>query len=978
MNKVSLLSVFIVVAMVSSFANVNSVAAACSSSGPPTVGTDKADYGPFEIVTIFGSGFECGEALSILVTAPDGSTLSGDGTGSPGPDSVTTDDNGGFVLSYRLSGTFPNGNTYAGQVGDYSVEVMNATGVILASTTFSDGEGANYTCALTTSGGTKCWGHNGTAQLGDGTFITRTTPVDVIGLISGVAQISTGARQTTCAVTTSGGAKCWGANIGLTPVDIFGMTSGVSQISVGANHTCLLTTSGGVKCWGRNFNGELGIGTFSFGSATPVDVIGLTSGVVQIDAGIAHTCALTMSGGVKCWGLNNSGSLGDGTLTARSTPVDVIGLTSGVAQVSAGSGHTCAVMTGGGAKCWGGNSNGELGDGTTIGSFTPVDVSGLTSGVAQINAGGTHTCAVTTSGSAKCWGLNLNGQLGDGTLVRRTVPVDVSGLTSGVALISASSLHTCALTTSGGVKCWGLNAFGQLGDGTLTSSTIPVNTSGLTSGVAFLPDVFVTSSSNQPPTANAGGPYQGNEGAGIPMSSATASDPDLSDTLTYNWGANSALCSFNDASLLNPTLTCADNGNFTATLEVDDGINPPVTSDADVTVDNVAPTAVFGNNGPVNEGNDINLSLTSPFDPSSEDTAFGFDYAFDCGSGYGAFSAAGTAICSTDDNGARAVRATIRDKDGGFTEYIASVPIDNVAPIAVFSNNGPVNEGSNINLALNNPFDPSPVDTLAGFEYAFDCGSGYGAFNAANTAICSTDDNGARAVKATIRDKDGGFTEYMASVTINNVAPMVGLPAVSSEPSTEGQSVTASATFNDLGANDAPFTCTVNYGDGSGDLPGAVLGNICTGPSHIYSTFGSYPVAVNVTDKDNDTGSNSTMHSVIVNWSNFFQPVDNLPILNMVKAGGAVPVRFSLGRDLGLNIFIAGYPRSEQIACDSTALVDGIEETVSPGANTLTYDAATDEYTYVWKTDRSWSGTCRQFVIKLIDGATYRANFKFK
>jgi alpha-tubulin suppressor-like RCC1 family protein len=338
----------------------------------------------------------------------------------------------------------------------------------------------NHTCALSTAGGVKCWGLNGGGELGDGRTcgFSCPTPVDVSGLTSGVAAVSAGPRRS-CALTTAGGVKCWGNNAsgalgdGTTtdrtrPVDVSGLTSGVAGVSVGYDHTCALTTASGVKCWGANLYGQLGNGTTT-DSSTPVDVSGLSSGVAAISAGSQHTCALTAGGGVKCWGVNFQGELGNGTTTDSSTPVDVSGLTSGVSAVSAGGFHTCALTTAGGVKCWGLNGGGELGNGGRTCGFscpTPVDVSGLTSGVAAISAGPRSSCAVTTAGGLKCWGSNDYGQLGNGATTSSSTPVDVSGLSSGGVAVSAGYRHTCAVTTAGGLKCWGSNVYGNLGDGT--------------------------------------------------------------------------------------------------------------------------------------------------------------------------------------------------------------------------------------------------------------------------------------------------------------------------------------------------------------------------------------------------------------------------------------------------------------------------------------------------------------------------------
>ena len=147
--------------------------------------------------------------------------------------------------------------------------------------------------------------------------------------------------------------------------------------------------------------------------------------ITAIDAGGDHTCALTAGGGVKCWGANRYGQLGDGTTTDSTTPVNVAGLSSGVAAIDAWVEHTCALTTGGGVKCWGYNEYGQLGDGTTMDSSTPVDVVELLSRVAAIAAGGYHTCALTTGGGVKCWGQDDYGQLGLGTSIQSPTPVEV-------------------------------------------------------------------------------------------------------------------------------------------------------------------------------------------------------------------------------------------------------------------------------------------------------------------------------------------------------------------------------------------------------------------------------------------------------------------------------------------------------------------------------------------------------------------------
>ena len=162
------------------------------------------------------------------------------------------------------------------------------------------------------------------------------------------------------------------------------------------------------------------------------------------------------------------------TATATQTPTltATTSASPGFAKIAAGDSHTCALTLGGGVKCWGANWGGQLGDGTTTNRGVPVNVNGLTSGVTALVTGYDHTCALTRTGGVKCWGANWDGQLGNGTTTNRGVPVDVNGLTSGVTALAAGSSHTCALTTTGGVKCWGANDYGQLVHVGLNKETI--------------------------------------------------------------------------------------------------------------------------------------------------------------------------------------------------------------------------------------------------------------------------------------------------------------------------------------------------------------------------------------------------------------------------------------------------------------------------------------------------------------------------
>jgi alpha-tubulin suppressor-like RCC1 family protein len=342
--------------------------------------------------------------------------------------------------------------------------------------------GRSHTCALTTAGGVKCWGSNDSGQLGDGTRSGRSSPADVFGLTSGIASVDAGDNHT-CAVTTSGAVKCWGGDsygkLGdgndksqTKPVDVVGLTSGIAAVSAGGGHTCAVTIAGGVKCWGNNYSGQLGDGTREI-RQTPVDVVGLSSGVAAVSTGAHRTCALMENGGVKCWGLMEYPEM-------VVTPRDVPGWTSGMTALDLGWMHVCAVNAAGGVECWGYNTYGQLGDGTAQDRYKTAVVRGGESGAVAVAAGGEHTCALTERGLLRCWGDNSNNELGNGNGTAPWTPVDVTGLPDKLTSLAAGAEHTCATTADGAARCWGSNGFTQFG--AISPKTYPTANWAITRG----------------------------------------------------------------------------------------------------------------------------------------------------------------------------------------------------------------------------------------------------------------------------------------------------------------------------------------------------------------------------------------------------------------------------------------------------------------------------------------------------------------
>jgi alpha-tubulin suppressor-like RCC1 family protein len=336
--------------------------------------------------------------------------------------------------------------------------------------------GGNHACVVDASSKLQCWGINIQGQVGDGSSNNvRLTPRPVLNFPAGASKVSAGLTHS-CAITPGGGLKCWGDNmfgqLGIgnqtptpTPTDVIGLSSGVTDVAVGLGHTCAVVNAG-LQCWGANIGGQLGDGSTS-GRNQPGAVPSLTSGVIAVAAGNNHTCALTAAGAMLCFGDNTDGQIGDDSvLNTRPNPTPVRNMGSGTAKITAGYTHTCALRTTGEALCWGNNVLGQVGSGAFVSPISgPIPVSGLASGVLAIDAGDTHTCAVLTGGSVRCWGSNLSGELGTGQGDFRVAdPVPLSAL-SNVVSVAAGSGFGCARLADGNVRCWGRN--GTLGTDTL-------------------------------------------------------------------------------------------------------------------------------------------------------------------------------------------------------------------------------------------------------------------------------------------------------------------------------------------------------------------------------------------------------------------------------------------------------------------------------------------------------------------------------
>jgi alpha-tubulin suppressor-like RCC1 family protein len=353
--------------------------------------------------------------------------------------------------------------------------------------------GGWHSCAITDAGRLLCWGTNDRLQLGDGSEwepnLFRVTPSTVPGMESHVAEVAAGDEHT-CARKHDGSVWCWGGNwLGQAgdatefqlplPLRVQGIDDAV-RIAAGSIHTCAVRSDRSLWCWGAYYVPPPEMIDERVETATPTLIEALGHEVLDVTAGVAHTCVRKTDGRVWCWGSNQLGQLGSGTqgIVATLTPIEVEGLGGSAIAVSAGLFHTCALMPNRSVRCWGADGSGQLGRGSQSEEPRPdpAAVVSASAPFSQIATGVGHTCALTVLNDAWCWGWNAHGEVGDGEPISwqpyETTPVRVCPLCD-LKQVAAGGTHSCAVQQDGHLWCWGNNGKGQLGVANLDPSATP-------------------------------------------------------------------------------------------------------------------------------------------------------------------------------------------------------------------------------------------------------------------------------------------------------------------------------------------------------------------------------------------------------------------------------------------------------------------------------------------------------------------------
>jgi alpha-tubulin suppressor-like RCC1 family protein len=331
------------------------------------------------------------------------------------------------------------------------------------------------------------WGPNNRGQLGDGTAVAKSSPVSVVGGFTDWIQLSAGDLHS-LGLRANGAAWGWGNNLNgqvgnnttvstLSPVSVVGGYTDWTQLSAGDDHSLGVRANGTAWGWGNNLRGQVGNNS-TVNRSSPVSVVGGFTDWTQVSAGFNHSLGVRANGTAWGWGGNFNGYLGDNTTVSKSSPVSVVGGFTDWTQVSAGRGHSLGLRSNGTAWGWGLNNDGELGDGTTVQKSSPVSVIGGYTDWIQLSAGGNHNLGLRENGTAWAWGSNASGQLGDNTTVSKSSPVSIVGGYTDWAQLSAGTNHNVGLRANGTVWAWGIGTTGQLGDNTIVTNSSPVSVVG--------------------------------------------------------------------------------------------------------------------------------------------------------------------------------------------------------------------------------------------------------------------------------------------------------------------------------------------------------------------------------------------------------------------------------------------------------------------------------------------------------------------
>ena len=432
------------------------------------------DVGPLPAGTV-GSGYPATRLTTLgdqpgtwtSTPLPPGLQLSSSGllTGTPTTDGTTT-----VTVTFAHANGLSAASSLLLQVDPaVPVNVPDADPVVSA--------GSHHTCRVTATHALSCWGDSIKEQLGDGPHSSlpqdQAAPV-TIGTADWLT-VSAGSWNT-CGIQVDRSLWCWGFSgdhvLGRgTQIGDAGEPTKIpsdqhwATVELGASHACAITTASTLYCWGQPGSGRLGV------TAPDTSVprqVGTERGWTDVSAGGAHTCGIR-DGALYCWGLNRLGQVGDGTVTDRTTPTP-IGSATDWTSVSAGGGHTCAIRDTDDLYCWGSATTGQRGTGSVVPDATPYPTSTPTlvgSGWSSVSAGGKHTCGVSTAGDVRCWGSDAWAQLGDGDPAQQDLAAPPAAAVQGGpwSAVTTGEQHTCAVRTDGATLCWGANGEGALGIG---------------------------------------------------------------------------------------------------------------------------------------------------------------------------------------------------------------------------------------------------------------------------------------------------------------------------------------------------------------------------------------------------------------------------------------------------------------------------------------------------------------------------------